>query len=259
MGGLFGGGSKSTSTSKSGYSALSKNVKAQFDPFASAINQYTLPSNSGVTEAFTPMGFLPSEQAAIAAINQGFTPTQQSITSDINMQMNPYNQFVIDEINRQGGGQYSMLKQAMNEAGQVNSNRQILGANDIDLSRMNQIGGFLGNQFNTSMQNAMQRLPALRAADATAQLGAGDMQRQLQMQQQLAPVSALRAGTGAMSPFVQGGTSSATTSSGGGFGNLLGSALSVFGSPMTGMMNSGIGMASNALGGGGWFGNTYYG
>ena len=176
------------------------------------------------------------------------------------MQMNPYNQFVIDEINRQGGGQYSMLKQAMNEAGQFGSNRQILGANDIDLSRMNQIGGFLGNQFNTSMQNALQRLPASRAADATAQLGAGDMQRQLQMQQQLAPVNALRAGTGAMSPFVQGGTSTSTTTGGGSpLGNLLGSALTVFGTPMTGMMNSGIGMASNALGGGGWFGNTYYG
>jgi len=255
MGGLFGGGSKSTS--KSGYSALSKNVKSQFDPFAKAINQYTMPGNEGVIEAFTPMGLSGSENAAINAINQGFTPNQASLTSDINMQMNPYNQFVIDEINRQGGGEYSMLKQAMTEAGQSGSNRQLLGANDIDLSRMNQIGGFLGNQFNTSMNNAMNRLPALRAADATAQLGAGDMQRQLQMQQQLAPVSAIQAGTGSMSPFVQGGT--ATTKSGGSpLGSLLGSALTVFGGGMGGFMGAGA-MPAGALGNGGWLGNTFYG
>ena len=258
MGGLL-GGSKSTSSSKSGYSALSKPLKAKFDPFAEAINQYALPSNAGVTEAFTPMGISGPEQSAINAINQGFTPNQASLTSDINMQMNPFNQFVIDEVNRQGGGEYSMLKQAMNEAGQTGSNRQLLGANDIDLSRMNQIGGFLGQQFNTSLGNAMNRMPALRAADAASQLGAGGMVRDLSQQQALAPISALQAGTGLMGPFVQGGTSTQTQKSGGGLGGLLGAGLMAFGGPLGGMMGSGLGAASSAMGGGGWIGNTFFG
>lgn len=196
------------SSSASGYAALSKPLKQAFDPFGQAINQYTLPSNEGVLEMFTPMAQTGDETNALNMMRQGFAPTQESLTSDIAMQMNPYNSFVIDEINRQSGGQYSLLGQAMNEAGQMGSNRQMLGANDIDLSRTNQIGGFLQNQYNTAMGNAMTTLPGLRQQDAQNLLGVGSFERSLDELTRQAPLTALQAGTNLMAPFLSGSTSS---------------------------------------------------
>lgn len=213
----LGGGSKSTS--KSGYSALSKELKAAFDPLGVAVGQYTNPANAGVIEMFTPMGQTAEETSALNMFRQGFTPTEQSLASDIQMQMNPYNQFVIDEINRQSSGQYSLLNQTMTDAGQLGSNRAMLGANDIDLSRTNQIGSFLQGQYNTALNNAMTTLPGLRQQDATNLMGAGSFLRGLDTQTRQAPITALQTGTQMISPFVSGGTS--TTKESGGLGGLL--------------------------------------
>lgn len=263
------GGSSSSSSSKSGYSALSPQLQALFNPFAAAINAYTLPSfgtgdlstlpgkdastlqkslmagnagkfgngnkynrsvygqqqptapdsqvgNPGVADLFTPLGIQPGEQAAMDAIAKGFTPTEDSLRADIGMQMNPYNDSVINQINQQGNGQYSILKQALQEAGQSGSNRQALGANDIDLTRMNQIGGFLNNQFNTSLQNALTTLPQARTADAQNELSIADFLRKLDMQTKQAPITAIQTGTQLMSPFLSGGTATSSSSSTGG-------------------------------------------
>ena len=113
----------------------------------------------------------------------------------------------IAEVNRQGSGDYSILKQALSEAGQSNSNRTLLGANDIDLSRMNQIGGLLGNQFNMAMNNAMTTLPQLRAMDAQGLMNTGGFLRGLDTQTRQAPYNALQAGVGLMAPFMGGSTS----------------------------------------------------
>lgn len=215
------GGSSSSSTSKQGYSALPKELKKAFDPLGIAVGQFTNPNNPGVTDMFTPTPLSGAENNAIANINTGFAPTAESLKSDIAMQMNPYNDSVISEINRQGQGEYSVLKQAMDSAGQVGSNRTLLGANDIDLSRQNLIGGFLGNQYNTSLQNAMNVMPGARAADASAQLGVGDLIRQLTMQTKQAPITALQTGTNMISPFTAGGTSTSKSDSIGGLAALM--------------------------------------
>ncbi len=212
---LFGSSSQA-STNTSGYSALSPTLRAAFDPLGSAIAKYTNPNNAGVTESFTPVPLSETENAAIGKINAGFAPTSSSINSDMAMQMNPFNDSVIGEINRQGQGEYSVLKQAMDAAGQTGSNRGILGANDVDLSRMGVIGQFLQSQFNTSMNNTLTTLPNARAADATSQLGVGDLLRQLDLQTKQAPVNALLAGTGMIAPFTAGGSGSSNGSSSGG-------------------------------------------
>lgn len=222
---LFGGSSGSqSSNSKQGYSALPAALKAAFDPIGEAVGQYTNPNNPGVTDMFTPTALTGAENGAIANVNAGFAPTADSIKSDMALQMNPYNDSVISEINRQGDGQFSVMKQALNNAGQSGSNREILGANDVDLSRMNQIGGFLGNQFNTSMNNALTTMPQGRASDASNQLSVGDMIRKLAMQTAQAPITALQAGTGMIAPFTAGGTStsSGNTSSNGGIFKSIG-------------------------------------
>lgn len=256
MGSLLGG--KSTSSSKSGYSALSKSLQAAFDPFGQAINKYMLPGNPGVNEMFTPSGITAQEQLGIDRMRQGFTPTAQSLQSDIEMQMNPYNKFVIDEINRQGGGQYSLLKQALSEAGQSGSNRSILGANDIDLSRQNMIGNFLGGQFNTAMQNAMTTLPSQRTADLQNMMSAEGMVRGLADQQKMAPISAIEAGTSMMSPFISGNNKQYQSQSQSPLSAIGGLAMGL-GGFMPGLGGSMLGMGSRMLGGGGWLGNTFYG
>lgn len=204
------GGSKSSN--ESGYSALSPELKKVFDPMGKAAAQYTNPNNAGVTEMFTPMGQTEGETAAIEAMNAGFTPTAESLQSDISMQMNPYQSSVIDEINRQAGGDYSLLKESLGEVGQMGSNRQILGANDIDLSRQNQIGTFLTDQYNTSLNNSMNTLPTLRNQDATNQMSSGTFQRNLNSATKVAPVTALQAGTSLMSPFISGGSGTSSSS-----------------------------------------------
>ncbi len=209
---LFGGSSQSSS-SKSGYSALPKALQGGFNQLGTAIPQFTDPNNPGVIDAFTPAPLSAAENTAVGNINAGFAPTASSVDSDMALQMNPFNEQVIGEVNRQGQGQYSVLKQAMQDAGQSGSNRTLLGANDVDLSRMGVIGSLLQNQFNTSMNNALTTLPSARAADATSQLGVGDIIRQLGLQTKQAPVNALAAGTGMIAPFTAGGTSSSSGSS----------------------------------------------
>lgn len=163
-------------------------------PSAASGGMTGLPSTAptgGSTSMFTPLGQTAGETQAIGAINRGFTPDANRFFSDISMQQNPYDRFVLDEINRQSQGQNSILQQNMSRAGQFGSNRQLLGANDIDLSRINQIGGFLQGQYDKSANNALTVLPQSRLNDATAQLGAGTFQRGLAADTAQAPVNAL--------------------------------------------------------------------
>jgi hypothetical protein len=211
---LFGGSdSKSTSSSKSGYETLPDEIKAGFNRLGTAASRFTDPNDAANITRFTPMGETADETAAYNAMRQGFTPTAETLGSDISMLMNPYNESVISEINRQAGGDYSILKQAMNEAGQFGSNRQMLGANDIDLSRQNQIGGFLQSQYNNALDQVLNKLVPQRQADAFGMLGIGEKQRELDYQTKQAPIAALQAGTSMISPFTSGISSGYSRSS----------------------------------------------
>lgn len=246
---LMGG---SSSSSQSGYSALSPALKKSFDPFGAAINYFTLPEfgapnttipgqpntyptgtggnsrngrngapaaapttggRAGVTDMFTPLAQTDDETRAFEMMRQGFTPTEDSIRRDTAMQMNPYMDSVIAEVNRQANGQNSLMRQEMANAGQSGSNRSILGANDIDLSRMNSIGSLLGTQYNNALNNAMTVLPGMRQADATGLLGIGDFMRSMDTNTKQAPINALKMGTSLMAPFISGNSQSTTTSS----------------------------------------------
>lgn len=180
---------------------------------------------------YTPLQQTAGETKAYSAIDRGFTPDQTQLNSDIEMQQNPFDHYVIDEINRQAGGDYSILKQALNEAGQFGSNRQNLGANDIDLSRLNQIGGFKRDAYNTALQNALTTLPGLRQQDAQGQLVAGANQRDLYGQTQQAPLIALQQLAKALGilPTSDGGSqSSGSGGSSPGIGGLITAGASLF-------------------------------
>lgn len=207
------GGSQSSSSgqSTSGFSLLPPEIQDAYKTYGTQVNNQL--TNGNLTQAYTPLPQTAGETQAYNAINGGFTPNAQGLQSDINMQTNPYDQSVIDTINRQGQGQYSVLNQALSGAGQLGSNRGLLGANDIDLSRMQQIGTFKQGEYNTALQNALTTLPGLRQQDAQAQLGAGANQRQLAGQTAQAPINALQQIGAALGILPTSGGSQSTNSS----------------------------------------------
>lgn len=188
---LFGGSQSSgSSSSQSGFALLPPELQQAWKQYGSQVsNQFATPQ----TSAFTPIPQTAGENSALSAINKGFTPDQTQLNSDINMQMNPYDDAVIGTINREANGQGSVLNSALSKAGQFGSNRAALGANDIDLTRLNQIGSFKNNEFNTALDNALKTLPQQRMQDANAQLAGGGFQRNLALQTGQAPINALAA------------------------------------------------------------------
>lgn len=187
---MGGGGQESSQQSTQGFRDLPPEIQNVFKSLATEAAGY-IPASYGAN-FFKPVGENALETQAIQRIQKGFTPTAQSISSDIAMQQNPYDQYVIDAINREAGGQGSVLNQQLSQAGQFGSNRAFLGANDIDLTRLGQIGQFKQQGFNTAMNNALTVLPQSRAQDATNLMNAGQFRRGLATEQQQAPISALK-------------------------------------------------------------------
>lgn len=184
-----GGGSQQQATQ--GFRDLPPEIQNAFKNLATQAQGYLPGNNAATTPMFTPMGQTAGETQAINSINKGFTPNAATLSSNIAMQTNPYDEQVINEINRQANGQQSVLNQTLSNAGQFGSNRMALGANDIDLSRLNQIGAFKQSNFNSAMNNALTTIPQAELTDANAQLSAGGFQRSLGTQQAQAPINAL--------------------------------------------------------------------
>lgn len=187
---VIGGGSESesSSNSRSGFALLPTEIQDVYKNYATGLD--ALFDNGASDDLFTPLPQTEYEDRALASSLTGVTPTAESIRSDIAMQMNPFDDYVINEINRQAQGDYSILKQAANEAGQFGSNRQMLGANDIDLTRLDQIGRFKQDQYNTALDNTLNELTQGRVADIGLQFGAGDFVRGLDTQTRQAPINA---------------------------------------------------------------------
>lgn len=237
IGGLLGGGTSGTSTPMTNaFAQAPQEIKDVYTDFAKNIQSTLLGGNAA--NMFTPQPLTAGEQGAISSINKGFTPDATQLQSDIQMQMNPFDQFVIDAINREAAGQGSVLKSALSGVGQSGSNRQMLGANDIDLTRLQQIGGFKQNQYNTALQNALTTLAGSRRQDASSQLGVGDFLRGLDLQTKQAPVAvleAIKSLTGGLSPVlqasspVQSGTAGTKGNALTGIGNIAKIGASLFG------------------------------
>lgn len=195
------GGQKQSSSSSQGYISIPSSIRTGFDKLGQAVSQYTNPNDPANLNRFTPLQQTGDENSAYSAIRGGFAPTPDSLKTDLSMLMNPYNDYVIGGINNQANSNYSILKQALDQAGQFGSNRQILGANDIELQRQNQVGSLLQNQYNQALSRIFDNLVPQRQQDANNLLGVADRQRALDYQNKQAPISALQAGTSMISPF----------------------------------------------------------
>lgn len=186
---LFGGSqSGGSSQATSGWGLLPTQVQNAYTNYADAVNKQ-IPN---ATSAYTPLPETAGETQAYSAINKGFAPDQATLNSDIAMFMNPFNDSVISQLNKQAGGQYSVLKQGLNEAGQFGSNRQVLGANDIENTRQSNIGSLLQNQYNTAIGHVFNNLIPQQQQDALNQIGVGGAQRTLAGQTAQAPITGLQ-------------------------------------------------------------------
>lgn len=206
------GGSQSSSGSQaqSGFALLPSELQAAFKNYATDLTDTFAGDTSTM---FTPLGQTDYETSALSAISRGLSPTQESLTSDIAMQMNPFNEFVINDINRQAQGDYSILKQAATDAGQFGSNRQMLGANDIEQTRLNTIGKLQQDQYNKALENSLNEMSSLRQGDIANQFTAGEFLRNLDMSTQQAPIASLRTFGELLGALPQSGGSTSSSSS----------------------------------------------
>ena len=183
------GGSSQQATS--GFQALSPQIQGVFNNLAQQAGGY-LNGGNGINSMFTPLAQTAGETSAINTINNNVAPTAANVNANMALQQNPWDSSVIANLNKQANGQQSNLNQAVSAAGQFGSNRAMLGANDIDMSRLNNIGAFQQGEFNTQMNNALTTIPQQQLAQAQAALSAGGFQRNLNAQTQQAPITGLQ-------------------------------------------------------------------
>lgn len=206
-------GSEGSQNSQSGFSQLPPELQRAFTQYGS---QLTSLYSTDQSSAFK----LPTlNEGATGALNslssQAFSPTAANISASMALQNNPWDKNVINLINQQANGQQSNLNQQLSAAGQFGSNRATLGANDIDMSRLNNIGAFKQGQFNTQLNNAFTTIPQAQTASAQNAVSAGTTQQNQQYQDQQAPYTAMQsyAQNLGVLPTNGGSTSTASNSS----------------------------------------------
>lgn len=207
---LFGGSdSSSSSQSTSGWSLLPPEIQKTYTDFSTELGKQ-IPN---ALNAYRPMGITGDENKAFDMLRQGFAPTTETLNRDVSMLMNPFDNFVVDDINRQAGSDFSILKQNATQAGQFGSNRQQLGANDIEQTRLGTIGKLRQGQYNEAIKQIFNNLLPARAADAEGLLSIGNIQRGLDTAMQSAPITGLQEIAKALGILPTTGGSQGTSSS----------------------------------------------
>lgn len=253
FGGLFGGGD--TTVPATGFYALPEEYQDLYTGLLGQAANVLLPNGQLNTDMFTPLAKTADEQRAFEMAREGLAPTEESLREGVSMLMNPFDDYVTDGMNREAQGQYSILNQAMNSTGQFGSNRSILGANDIEQTRLNNIGQFRQGQYNNAVDSVLGRITDLKGQDITNLMNLGSFDRGLDTQTKQAPYTALNAGLGAMNQFRTEfgnfGTEEQTIDGGGGFGGILGTIGSIAGNAILPGIGGAIGGAAGGFLGGG--------
>lgn len=224
--GMLGGAESSSSSgsSQSGFALLPPELQKAFTQYGTQVsNLFANPTTSA--DMFRPLAQTADETAAFGQARAGLG-TEETFNKNISMLMNPFDEFVINDINRQATGNNSLVNQAATIAGQQGSNRSFLGTSDVERTRLNDIGQFRQNQYNTAVNQALGPLANLQQQDIANLLGIGEFQRGLDLQTKQAPYSALSAYGGLLGALPQSGGSTSTQQSesqgeSGGLGGLL--------------------------------------
>lgn len=194
FGKLFGSPSKSSSSTPTGFASLPAFGQ---EAFRQAVERGTALSEN--ESLFSPAGLTSEQQAALATLSQGLAPTSaEQFQTGIQTFSNPFEnavvQATIEDMQRGTQGVLSDISSAASEAGGFGGTRQaVLEAEALrNLSR--DIGNTSAALRSQGFQQAADRTLAdlARSQDVASNLfNLSDLQRQIQTQQQQAPLQAV--------------------------------------------------------------------
>lgn len=203
MGKIFGGGSKSTSTSQSGYGVLPGYAKnfikrsiGEADRILDDPDAY-----------FRPMDLTAGEQAAKGFLGRLSDPSQTA--GLINQFMNPFRDIIFQDINRGfEQGPMAQFKQGADMAGAFGGSRFGRGVYDLGRAQSDAISSASSGLYDAAYGKISDAISKL--------LGFGGFERDLDLSQRQALPQALGLGQGLYTPLLSGSTSTQTQKSGGG-------------------------------------------
>lgn len=190
----------SPSESKSGLAALPTGDRKRFSRLAHELEMSIDPS------MFSPMGITSEEQEAVDIL-RGIVPDEAELDRRIEMLMNPYEDIVVDDINRQFEGDFGALNQLASQAGAFGSSRMRDEMTDIEDARLRSVGAARKAGYDTALQGALYQIPNLQNIQASGLMGFGGLERQIDLQQKQAPITAYSTAINALTPLLNSSTS----------------------------------------------------
>jgi hypothetical protein len=166
---------------------------------------------------FRPMDMTAEEQLAQDAILAAFQDPQ-AYQQQVETFLSPYRNIISQDINKAFEAPQGALASRASEAGAFGSSRHRMGEADLERSRLDALSSALQSQYNVAQGQLQQGIGNL--------LGFGGFQRDLDLAQRQAPISAAQSYSNLLvNPYVgaQPYTPVSVRDKGGsGFGNLLG-------------------------------------
>lgn len=172
---------------------------------------------------------------------------------------NPYQDQVIGGINRQAQGAASQQRSALARLGALGSNRDFLGASDVELNRQDMIGRLLSDAYENSMQRAYTTGAGRFETDEAARqekIALGDTEADIAEYNKSAPLRRLQDMQGfltSVAGFDRTGTPATTKRSGGLLGS-IGKIATPFVSAVNPLAGAAFGAATGLASGGGFGG-----
>lgn len=186
---LFGGSSKSVSTSNSGFSALPRDIQERFTNLVTA----TDPLRESPEQYFTPMGLTSQEQMVGQMINPA------NIGASISSYLNPFRDIITQDINRQFESPASQLSSLISQAGAFGSSQARNARADLERSRLDAITRGLSDQYNNAFGQYQAGLANL--------LGFGGLERGIDLSQRQALPQSLQTISSIIAPLLGSGQS----------------------------------------------------
>lgn len=171
---LFGSPSKSRSESFSAFQGLPGEAQTAFKDIANTLQGF-IPQAGSFS---SPIDLTQQEQMA------GMMIDPANFGSSVGNYLNPFRDIITQDINEAFGDQSSAFRSRASEAGAFGSSRMREGEADLERARMDAIARAQADQFNMAANQQQQGILNL--------LGFGGLQRNIDLQQSLAPLTDLQ-------------------------------------------------------------------
>lgn len=205
---LFGEPGKSSSAS--GVMALPKHMRGKFNKVGGSLLDYSLDN----PDAFRPIDITQGEQTALDMISREFTP--EMVQETISPFFNPYQDIVLGDINRAYEDEFSALSQLASQAGAFGSSKYKENITDVEDARLRARASANQSYYDRALQTGLGQ----RQQQIGNLMSGGQFQRDLALQQSIAPFQAYSTALQGASPLLSTNTQQNTGASGGIAGNL---------------------------------------